>query len=120
MLTGDTQGDDEAEYAWLPYHSIKPFAPGDVCGNETGQAPVDPVLQACVVQAEAALAAANTGRYQLEDGSDSDGGWGVSREVRVAIGSGRYVVREGCCCYLEGGDCYKCIFSPLKGTVRTR
>jgi hypothetical protein len=83
LLTGDLQGDDEAEYAWLPYHSIKPFAPGDVSGNETGQAPVDPVLQACVVQAEAALVAANAGRQLLEDGSDSDGGWGVSREVRV-------------------------------------
>lgn len=88
---GDAQGDDEAEYAWLPYHSIKPFAPGDVSGNETGQAPIDPVLQACVVQAEAALAAANR-QQQVEDGSDSDGGWGISREVssstrsHVAVG----------------------------------
>jgi hypothetical protein len=45
MAAGDAAGDDEAEYAWLPYHSIKPFAPGDVSGNETGQAPGDPVLQ---------------------------------------------------------------------------
>lgn len=79
---GDEKGDDEAEYAWLPYHSIKPFQAGDVSGNETGQAPNDAVLQGCVVQAEAALAAANASRGQQEDGTDSDGGWGISREVR--------------------------------------
>lgn len=57
---------------------------------------MDPVLQACVVQAEAALAAANAGRQQLEDGSDSDGGWGVSREVSILgvgpVGMGVVVV----------------------------
>lgn len=83
--TGDEKGDDEAEYAWLPYHSIKPFAPGDVSGNETGQAPGDTVLQACVVQAEAALVSANSGRQPVEDGTDSDGGWGVSREVGALL-----------------------------------
>lgn len=86
---GDDKGDEEAEYAWLSYYSIKPFAPGDVSGNETGQAPLDPVLAASVVAAEAALTAATAGRQQhsqTEDGSDSDGGWGISREVGAAAG----------------------------------
>jgi hypothetical protein len=88
---GEDKGDEEAEYAWLPYHSIKPFALGDVSGNESGQAPLDPVLAASVVAADAALRAANAAAAASgkpagnEDGSDSDGGWGVSREVRACV-----------------------------------
>lgn len=47
-------GEDEAEYAWLPYDNIKPFAHGDVSG--TGEAPVDPTLPLCIAAAEKALA----------------------------------------------------------------
>jgi hypothetical protein len=98
--TGDDKGDEEAEYAWLPYDNIKPFALGDVSGNNDGQAPEDPVLLASVAAAEAALRAATTKQQQQAanraasgfaaaagaldasaEGSDSDGGWGVSREV---------------------------------------
>lgn len=39
-----------------------------------------------MVQAEAALAATYANpQALLEDGSDSDGGWGVSREVRPGL-----------------------------------
>jgi hypothetical protein len=100
--TGDDKDDEEAEYAWLPYDNIKPFALGDVSGNDDGQAPADPVLLASVAAAEAALRAATAKQQQqaasrasgsgfaaaagvlevTDEGSDSDGGWGVSREVR--------------------------------------
>lgn len=98
---GDDKGEEEAEYAWLPYDNIKPFALGDVSGNNDGQAPADPVLLASVAAAEAALRAATAKQQQQaaarsggfaaaagglegsDDGSDSDGGWGVSREVSV-------------------------------------
>jgi hypothetical protein len=102
---GDDKGDEEAEYAWLPYDNIKPFALGDVSGNNDGQAPADPVLLASVAAAEAALRAATAKQQQAasragasgfaaaaagdatDEGSDSDGGWGVSREVCGASGA---------------------------------
>lgn len=95
MGPGDDKGEEEAEYAWLPYDNIKPFCLGDVTGNESGIAPADPVLLASVAAAEAALRAAGNKQHMsgrgvhgpggaelLDEGSDSDGGWGVSREVR--------------------------------------
>ena len=83
----------------MPYGSIKPFRLGDVSGNDDGLASADQVLLASVAAAEAALRAAGAHQsphsksYEVLDGyegadSDSDGGWGASREV-----SGRMKIR---------------------------
>lgn len=83
----DDKEDEEAEYAWLPYTSIKPFNLGDISGNDTGIAPADPVLLASVAAAENMLRSKQLQQQQAkadyDDGSDSDGGWGISREQQL-------------------------------------
>lgn len=86
-FAGDDNGEEEAEYAWLPYIHIKPFNLGDISGNDSGIPPADPVLLASVAAAEAMLrtsqqqsAQQQQQRRSSDDGSDSEGGWGESRE----------------------------------------
>ena len=76
MLTGGVEG-DEAEYAWLPIHCLKPFEPQDVTKEENHNND-DPNLSACIKAAEKVLADLHAAKqndmnnHAAEDDADSD------------------------------------------------
>lgn len=97
----DDDEDEEAEYAWLPPDSLKPFKLGDLTGNDDGQASEDVVLAESVSAAERSLRAAGarqppSGKGYIQDDlyggySDSDGGWGIAVQVSKEQHSSRLV-----------------------------
>ena len=68
---------DEAEYAWLPIHCLKPFEPLDATKEENHMND-DPNLSACIKAAEKVLADLNAAKqndmnnHAAEDDADSD------------------------------------------------
>ena len=78
--TGGVEG-EEAEYAWLPIHCLKPFEPQDATKDEN-HINEDPNLSACIKAAEKVLADLHHAKQSDTNGhaaegdadSDSDGG----------------------------------------------
>jgi hypothetical protein len=81
-LTGGVEGGEEAEYAWLPIHCLKPFEPQDASkASEDNHGSEDPNLSACIKAAEKVLVDLLAKQNELNDhdmeedvDSDSDGG----------------------------------------------
>jgi len=79
QCTGGVEG-DEAEYAWLPIHCLKPFEPQDADKEENHSE--DPNLSACIKAAEKVMTDLNSAKQsethdcaaQGNADSDSDGG----------------------------------------------
>ncbi|CAD7703269.1 unnamed protein product, partial [Ostreobium quekettii] len=76
---GETEDDEEAEYAWLSPASLKPFRSGDLSGRGDGIESQDPVLRSSIAAAQRSLKDSEEAGMQWgSDNEDSDGGWGYS------------------------------------------